>query len=141
MDAVIVVDQMPGTDQPDQEGEPHDRIVAELRLLLDSLAQRAEEYLRSRAGTEGEETAAHSCGWCPLCTAVAALRAQWPDRKIAEQLVTVVTLLRQLLIEPQDEPSQPDPPEQDIKVQRIAVRRVGGRVLHGQATTTEGRGC
>jgi hypothetical protein len=124
-----------------ESGADHDRIIDELRLLLDAVAQRADEYLSKRAETAAMSSP--SCGWCPLCTVVAMLRDQRPDLRLVEQLAAVVTVIRQLLAEPQGEPPQPDPPEPapEAKAQRIDIQRVGGRVLRDQVAAREGRGC
>lgn len=152
MDAVIALEHKGGRDQPradvpprDDQGaqhEPgaHDRIIGELRLLLDAVAQRADEYLSSRAETA--PVSSSSCGWCPLCTAVSVLRGQRADLRVVEQLAAAVTVIRQLLAEPQEAPPQPDPPDPapEVKVQHIDIRRVDGHILHEQAGA-EGRGC
>lgn len=133
----------PGRDRG--TGTAHDRIVDELRLLLDAVAQCAEEYLggRAEATAECRDAPPASCGWCPLCAVVTLLRGQRPDVRFVEQLAAAVTLLRQSLAEPYEEPPQPDPPERapDFKVQRINVRRVDGRILREQATAGKGPGC
>lgn len=147
MDAVIALDHKgPGDIPPGdtrggarEAGTDHERIIGELRLLLAALAQRADEYLSSRA----EAASAPSCGWCPLCTVVELVRDQRPEFRLVEQLAAAVAVIRQTLAEPQDETPQPDPPDPapDVKVQRINLQRVGGNILRGQAGVGEGRGC
>lgn len=142
----------PSEDGPpaDARGADHERVVNELRLLLDAVAQRADEYLSRRAETTATSSA--SCGWCPLCTIVSMLRGQRTDLRLVEQMAAVVTVIRQLLAEPQDESrqsdaSRSDPPEPasdvpapDVRVQRINIQRVGGRVLRGQVGASDGPG-
>ncbi|SFS67743.1 hypothetical protein [Saccharopolyspora flava] len=108
----------------------HDRLLEELRLLLDALAGKAEEYLRGCEQTP--ERGEAGCGWCPLCAAMALARGQRPE--LHDQLLGIVQLLRQALIEhsgtaanetPADEETEPEEP----KVQRIQVERVSGPVL------------
>ncbi|GAA4614110.1 hypothetical protein GCM10023108_17410 [Saccharopolyspora hordei] len=106
----------------------HEQLVEELRLLLDALAGRAEEYLRG-CGTRAEAEE-RGCGWCPLCAAVALVRGRRPE--LNDQLLGIVQLLRQAVADPEPEPAQPErAPEEPTKVQRIHVRRVGGTVLDG----------
>lgn len=105
----------------------HDRLLEELRLLLDALAGKAEEYLR---GCEQEpEQGETGCGWCPLCAAMALARGQRPE--LNDQLLGIVQLLRQALVDhaehTPDEPAEPQPEEP--KVQRIRIQRVAGSVL------------
>ncbi|RRO14887.1 hypothetical protein EIL87_19400 [Saccharopolyspora rhizosphaerae] len=106
----------------------HDRLLEELRLLLDALAGRAEEYLRGceREPRQGET----GCGWCPLCAAVALARGQRPE--LSDQLLGIVQVLRQALVDhaehaTAEQPEEPEPEEP--KVQRIQVQRVAGPVL------------
>ncbi|MCI2421284.1 hypothetical protein MOQ72_27960 [Saccharopolyspora sp. K220] len=106
----------------------HDQLVEELRLLLDALAGKAEEYLRG-CGASAEADSKSGCGWCPLCAAVALLRGQRPD--LNDQLLGIVQALRQMLVDQHPAASEEDSPEEpaEPKVQRIRVRRVDGRVL------------
>lgn len=126
-----------------------EQVIEELRLLLDALAYRAEDYLLSlgrEAGRQdgGDCEPAGTCGWCPVCAVAAVLRGERPEltTRLAEQLAAMVTLLRQVLAEhhagpaePASEPPAPpaaseeDEPPAEAKVQRIEVRRVSGRVL------------
>lgn len=105
----------------------HDRLLEELRLLLDALAGKAEEYLR---GCEQDPKQGESgCGWCPLCAAMALARGQRPE--LNDQLLGIVQLLRQALVDHDEhtarEPEDPQPEEP--KAQRIQVARVAGPVL------------
>lgn len=107
------------------ETRKHDQLVEELRLLLDALAGKAEEYLRGCAPrTEAEE---RGCGWCPLCAAVALVRGHRPE--LNDQLLGIVQLLRQAMAEPEAQQAEEPEPEAPAKVQRIRVQRVGGTVL------------
>jgi hypothetical protein len=110
----------------------HDQLVEELRLLLDALAGRAEEYLRgcgAGAGAGAEDDSRIGCGWCPLCALVALLRGRRPE--LSDQLMGILQALRQMLVDQCPEESEEDGPEEPAapKVQQISVRRVGGRVL------------
>lgn len=105
----------------------HDRLLEELRLLLDAMAGKAEEYLR---GCEQEPKQGEAgCGWCPLCAAMALARGQRPE--LSDQLLGIVQQLRQALADHAEhterEPEEPEP--QEPKVQRIQVQRVAGPVL------------
>lgn len=107
------------------EARKHDQLVEELRLLLDALAGKAEDYLRGCAPrAESEE---RGCGWCPLCAAVALVRGHRPD--LNDQLLGIVQLLRQAMAEPAPPPAEEPEPDAPAKVQRIRVQRVGGTVL------------
>lgn len=139
-------------------GDGREQILEELRLLLDAMAYRAEDFLHGLL-RDGEHDAGHgngassTCDWCPVCAAVAVARGERPEltARLAEQLAGLVTLLRQILHEghstaahatprPADEPVAEDPmfdqhdddqPPSEPKVQRIEVQRVSGRVLKG----------
>ncbi|MEV0703110.1 hypothetical protein AB0I53_35050 [Saccharopolyspora sp. NPDC050389] len=108
----------------------HDQLLDELRLLLDVIAGKAEDYLRGcDQGTEPESGA--GCGWCPLCAVVALLRGRRPE--LNDQLAGIVQVLRQMLADQRPAAEDPEESEEDVpapsKVQRIAVRRVDGPVL------------
>ncbi|TDD91554.1 hypothetical protein E1202_05195 [Saccharopolyspora karakumensis] len=107
----------------------HDQLLEELRLLLDALAGKAEEYLRGcpREGQPDESGA--GCGCCPLCAAMDLSRGQRPE--LNDQLLGIVQQLRQALAD-RAEPSADEPEEaqpEEPKVQRIQVQRVAGPVL------------
>lgn len=108
------------------EGTGREQIVDELRLLLDALAVRAEDYLRGVGETE--QTCEASCGWCPICAVAAIARGERPE--LTGKLADIVALLREALAEhaqasaPQEE-EEPAPP----KAQRIDIQRVNGQVL------------
>ncbi|MGP4017238.1 hypothetical protein [Saccharopolyspora sp. 5N708] len=111
----------------------HDQLLDELRLLLDALAGKAEEYLRG-CGATAEADSGTGCGWCPLCAVVALLRGQRPE--LNDQLVGIVQALRQVLADQRPAESEEDSPEEPAapKVQRIRVQRVDGRVLSEEKT-------
>jgi hypothetical protein len=168
VDAVTVVDQTRDRDSADSAGgahdTSHDQVAEELRLLLDAMAFRAEEYLRN-LGRESSDTphgpgqsAQHPsgavCGWCPVCAAISMLRGDRPEltMRLAEQLAGFVTLLRQALAEqqgnppPASAPADPEPesePARQAKVQRIDVQRVNGRIAreNGNGHRAEEHGC
>jgi hypothetical protein len=147
-----VVDQTrPGNSATGQDHEPrqaHDQIIDELRLLLDAVVCRAEEYLRGQGEPPEDQADAlgATCGWCPLCTVVSIVRARRPEltAMLVQQLATVVALLRQLVADQhEDSPQRHDAPEPAAKskVQRIDVRRVSGRVHRETGCAPEGQGC
>ncbi|MER5388863.1 hypothetical protein [Saccharopolyspora sp. NPDC002686] len=112
------------------ETRKHEQLVEELRLLLDALAGKAEEYLRGcdQASEPPSEAGERGCGWCPLCAAVALVRGHRPE--LNDQLLGIVQLLRQAMAEPAPQPTEAEPePDAPAKVQRIRVQRVGGTVL------------
>jgi hypothetical protein len=105
------------------------RLVEELRLLLDAVAERAGPWL-DRAAASGT-----NCGWCPVCAVVALVKGE-PNQLAArglEHAADLVALLRAVLADrwepgvphmpgftPTDEPrANGDRPT----VQRIPVRR------------------
>lgn len=105
------------------------RLVEELRLLLDAVAERAGPWL-DRAAESGT-----NCGWCPVCAVVALVKGE-PNQLAARGLdhaADLVALLRAVLADrwepgvphmpgftPTDEPR---PNGDRPKVQRIPVRR------------------
>lgn len=139
----------------EDHGPGREQIIDELRLLLDAVAFRAEEYLAGCGDGEGDaagegqdRTGSAPCGWCPLCAVASILRGQRPElsARVTEQLAGLVTVLRQVLVDERGSPGATadsgtsDDPESGIdpsspKVQRIDVRRVRGRV------SREERGC
>lgn len=107
----------------------HDQLLDELRQLLDVIAGKAEDYLSS-CDQGAEPGSGTSCGWCPLCAAVALLRGRRPE--LNDQILGIIQSLRQMLAD-QRPAEAPEESEEDVpapsKVQRIAVRRVAGPVL------------
>jgi hypothetical protein len=105
--------------------DPGSRLVEELRLLTEAVADRAGPWLDQVAAAEPG-----SCSWCPLCAAVAVVRGE-PNALAGRGLdavADVVALLRAVLADrwepgvshkpgftPEDKPS--------AKVQHIPVRR------------------
>ncbi|GAB1514265.1 hypothetical protein [Actinophytocola sp. KF-1] len=110
--------------------EPGSRLVEELRLLADAVADRAGPWL-DRVAADGEAT----CTWCPLCAAVAVVRGE-PNELAARGLdaaADLVALLRAVLADrwepgvshmPGFTPSSGSPSSSgSAKVQHIPVRR------------------
>lgn len=110
--------------------EPGSRLVEELRLLADAVADRAGPVL-DRVATD---TAGSTCTWCPLCAAYAVVRGE-PNELAARGLdaaADLVALLRAVLADrwepgvshmPGFTPSHPPPGSGSVKVQHIRVRR------------------
>jgi len=99
-------DTMSSTPPDDGErGQARDRLVEELRLLMDVVGQRTQplvERLLVRIGAvehTGEGTA--SCDWCPLCRGVALLRGERPElaARLTEHVTGLLAVLRQALVE------------------------------------------
>jgi hypothetical protein len=119
----------------------HDQLVEELRLLLDAVAGKAEEYLHGCGGQDVQADGGAGCGWCPLCATVALVRGRRPE--LNEQLAGMVQLLRQVLADQcsgaprtAGTPESSESSEEDgsaepatPKVERIRVQRVGGSAL------------
>jgi hypothetical protein len=135
-----------------------EQVVEELRRLVDALAFRAEDFLRSlsddashECADEGQSERARPWGWCPVCAVVAIVRGERPEltARMVEQLGGIVALLREALAEQQGAPPPPEPatsthdeePAPSAKVQKIAVRRVSGSVLGDGEPASQGRGC
>lgn len=105
------------------------RLVEELRLLLDAVADRAGPWL-DRAAASGVD-----CGWCPVCAVVALARGE-PNRLASRGLdhaADLVALLRAVLADRWDPDTphmpgftpadEPGPHGDRPRVQRIPVRR------------------
>ena len=106
------------------------KLAEELRLLLDAAAERAQPWLH-RVAAEGEHDT-RTCGWCPLCNAVAMARGDRSElaAKAAEHVAGLIAVLRAALAEPaasestasepaEEEPARPEKP----RVQHIPVVR------------------
>lgn len=113
--------------------DPGSRLVEELRLLADAVADRAGPWL-DRVAADGSEDSA-ACTWCPLCAAVSVVRGD-PNELAARGLdaaADVVALLRAVLADrwepgvshmPGFTPtSHPSSSSTSVKVQHIPVRR------------------
>jgi hypothetical protein len=76
------------------------KLTEELRLLLDAAAERAQPWLH-RMAAEGEHDT-RTCGWCPLCNAVALARGDRSElvAKAAEHVTGLIAVLRAALGEP-----------------------------------------
>ena len=114
---------------------PGSRLIEELRLLLDAVAERAGPWLDRLAASGHDEHGDPSAdGWCPSCAVLALIRGE-PSEAVARSLdraADLVALLRAVLAdrwEPgvphmpgfRPEPRSGPPP----RVQRIPVRRKG----------------
>ncbi|MBB4904809.1 hypothetical protein [Actinophytocola algeriensis] len=115
--------------------EPGSRLVEELRLLADAVADRAGPWLDRVAADEahGAGESGTRCGWCPLCAAVAVVRGD-PNELATRGLdaaADLVALLRAVLADrwepgvshmPGFTPSEPSS-SGSVRVQHIPVRR------------------
>lgn len=110
--------------------EPGSRLVEELRLLADAVADRAGPWLDRVA----EDGTGSTCTWCPLCAAVAVVRGD-PSELATRGLdaaADLVALLRAVLADrwepgvshmPGFTPSGPSSGSDSVRVQHIPVRR------------------
>jgi hypothetical protein len=112
--------------------EPGTRLVEELRLLLDAVADRAGPWL-DRVSADGGHSGCH----CPACAVVALVRGE-PNElaaKSLERAADAVALLRAVLAD-RWQPGSPHMPgftppprpasrDERPRVQRIPVRRKG----------------
>lgn len=108
--------------------EPGSRLVEELRLLADAVADRAGPWLDRVA--DGSDA---TCTWCPLCAAVAVVRGE-PSELATRGLdaaADLVALLRAVLADrwepgvshmPGFTPSSSSSSD-SVRVQHIPVRR------------------
>jgi len=126
-----------GMDEDKQAGErpSGERVVEELKALLDLLAGKAQTYLQGFDGERGAECApAAPCGWCPVCAAMSFARGQRPElsAKLGEQLTGLVALLRQVVEEQRPAETSTGGAERSSEsstVQHVPVQRVRGSVL------------
>ncbi|MGH3760678.1 hypothetical protein [Actinophytocola sp.] len=117
--------------------EPGTRLVEELRLLLDAVAERAGPWLDRVSAADSAERSGASCR-CPVCAVVALVRGE-PNELAAQSLdraADLVALLRAVLADrwqpgvPHMPGFTPPPrsaarPGERPRVQRIPVRRKG----------------
>jgi hypothetical protein len=126
---------------------PGSRLVEELRLLLDAVADRAGPWLDRVAASSHEEHAElldqrDDPGWCPLCAVLALIRGEPSElaSRSLERAADLVALLRAVLAD-RWEPGVPHmpgfkpaprrhrpaghPAQAPVRVQRIPVRRKG----------------
>ncbi|HEV2782947.1 MAG TPA: hypothetical protein VGX25_26460 [Actinophytocola sp.] len=114
---------------------PGSRLVEELRLLLDAVAERAGPWLdRVAAGAHDEHADLAGAGtWCPVCAVLALIKGESSSELAArslERAADLVALLRAVLAD-RWEPGVPHmpgfrpPPRPSKRVQRIPVRRKG----------------
>lgn len=99
------------------------KLAEELRLLLDAAAERAQPWLH-RVAAEGEHDT-RSCGWCPLCNAVALARGDRSElaAKAAEHVAGLIAVLRAALAEPAPTPADSGDGANKPRVQHIPVVR------------------
>ena len=124
---------------------PGSRLVDELRLLLDAVADRAGPWL-DRVAVSGHEEHADlldgepASGWCPLCAVLALIKGE-PSALATRSLdraADLVALLRAVLADrwepgaphmpgfrPSPRPARRREPGSSPRVQRIPVRRKG----------------
>jgi len=112
---------------------PGTRLVEELRLLLDAVADRAGPWL-DRVSAEHGPVSSGCRGRCPTCAAVALVRGE-PNELAAwslDRVADLVALLRAVLADRWDPgvphmPGFTPPPRRADRphVQRIPVRRKG----------------
>lgn len=102
------------------------KLAEELRLLLDAAAERAQPWLHKLSGEPGEHDPG-TCGWCPLCNAVALARGDRSElaARAAEHVAGLIAVLRAALAEPA--PAAPPEEPAPSRVQRIPVVRTGSR--------------
>ena len=112
--------------------EPGTRLVEELKLLVDAVADRAGPWLDRVAADHPEQGA---CAWCPLCAVVALIRGE-PSELAArnlERVADLVAVLRAVLAD-RWEPGAPhmpgftpgtsgSKPDGSAHVQKIPIRR------------------
>lgn len=106
------------------------KLAEELRLLLDAAAERAQPWLHRVAVAEGDHDG-RTCGWCPLCNAVALARGDRSElaAKAAEHVAGLIAVLRAALAEPAPR-STADPESADVGVDDESVRPAKPRVQH-----------
>ncbi|MFD1152163.1 hypothetical protein ACFQ3T_33925, partial [Saccharothrix hoggarensis] len=75
-------------------GRAESKLAEELRLLLDAAAERAQPWLHRMAAEGGHDS--RTCGWCPLCNAVALVRGDRSElaAKAAEHIAGLIAVLR-----------------------------------------------
>ena len=90
--------------------DAHGDLVEELRLLMETVLERAEPALR-RAASDMDQPEFAGCTWCPVCAIAALMRGEHHEMatKIAEHGTAIVTVLREALAGVPVDPSQPEP--------------------------------
>lgn len=104
------------------------KLAEELRLLVDTAAERMQPWLQRVAEAGDSSHTPETCGWCPLCNGVALLRGDRSElaAKAAEHAAGLVAVLRAALREPGAPPEHAaDEPaaEAGQRVQHIKVVR------------------
>jgi hypothetical protein len=124
---------------------PGSRLVEEVRLLLDAVADRAGPWLDRVAVSSHEEHAdlldgEPEPGWCPLCAVLALIKGEPSElaSRSLDRAADLVALLRAVLADrwepgvphmpgfrPAARPARQRQPGPSPRVQRIPVRRKG----------------
>ncbi|HUQ60584.1 hypothetical protein [Lentzea sp.] len=103
------------------------KLAEELRLLLDTAAERVQPWLQRVAEAGDGSHTPETCGWCPLCNGVALLRGDRSElaAKAAEHAAGLIAVLRAALSEPGTPPGPAEEPATDAgqRVQHIKVVR------------------
>lgn len=98
-----------GRDKYQARPDDHTKLLAEFRMLADSVLARVEPMLASfaegqqradRTSTSSEELPAFSgCSWCPVCALSAAIRGEHHEllAVLAGHAATLLALLREFL--------------------------------------------
>ncbi|MBW4721650.1 hypothetical protein [Saccharothrix obliqua] len=75
------------------------KLAEELRLLLDAAAERAQPWLNRLSENDHDPG---TCGWCPLCNAVALARGDRSElaARAAEHVTGLIAVLREALTDP-----------------------------------------
>ena len=105
------------------------KLAEELRLLIDTAAERMEPWLQRVAEAGNGSHTPETCGWCPLCNGVALLRGDRSElaAKAAEHAAGLVAVLRAALREPGTPPSPPSPSDGGAEEETVEA---GQRVQH-----------
>ncbi|MEU7481058.1 hypothetical protein AB0A63_34125 [Lentzea sp. NPDC042327] len=107
--------------------ENNGKLAEELRLLIDTAAERMQPWLQRVAEAGDGAHAPETCGWCPVCNGVALLRGDRSElaAKAAEHAAGLVAVLRAALREPgTPAPAEPaEPADAGQRVQHIKVVR------------------
>lgn len=93
-------------------GDGQHRLAEEARLLLDAVAERVQPWLQRLASeAPGDGHSPASCGWCPLCAAVAVVRGERPELAVraAEHLAGLLGTLRSAMAERVPAPGRDTP--------------------------------
>ncbi|ANZ35053.1 hypothetical protein BBK82_02175 [Lentzea guizhouensis] len=103
------------------ENDSGGKLAEELRLLIDTAAERMQPWLQRVAEAGDGSHTPETCGWCPVCNGVALLRGDRSElaAKAAEHAAGLVAVLRAALREPGAPPSAEPPGEPADAGQRV----------------------